>query len=264
MLDKLSKALKSYAGSERKAVVGVHGDLYSTAAAALCIKALGAERTECVFTAVRQDDEQPAVTEALAGLGALIRIVAVGELISELSYRCFYTDVHSCMEAIGERRSLVEWSVLRYMADCIGGFVVNPVTFDHRMLGEITAADRLADLAPFWKRHAGEVWSLAKEMGVRKYALDKIVDPDMVERLGCDLRDAEAVANKFNDCDYFDEHGNFVCIHTEKWPSRVTVKTARGWVPKTLSKEEAAVVRAHNKGLPLIRNLSLDMLDYDT
>lgn len=262
-LESLEKGLRTYIGS-RKAVVGVHGDLYSTTAAVLCAESIGRDKTICVLPYIRLNDELHVVKEALKDNKLDVRLVDIGRSLAELTSSCYFEDVVSSMYALHMRGPLLGGAALQYMAACIGGVVVSPVTFDHRMLGEITAADRLADLAPFWKLHAGEVWSLAKEMDVSKYALDKIVDPDMVERLGCDLRDATELVTKFNNCDYRDEHGNFVCLHTEQWPSKVTVRTERGFVPGMLSKTEAAVVRAHNKGLPLIRNLSLDMLDCDT
>jgi len=263
MLDKLIDKLKAYAGSKRKAVVGVHGDLYSTTAVALCLKALGAMRTECVLAAMRVADEEERVRNALQGTGAFIRIADTGQIVTELAYRCYYPDVESSMEAVRKRVPLAEYDVLRYLADCIGGFVVNPVTLDHRMLGEITEADRLADLAPFWNMHAREVRELAEELGLPRHVQERLVDPDRVERIGCDLADAECMWAKFINDEYRDTGRNQVLMYTGKWPVHVMYCKNWNWYPKKLSGKEEAVARAHNKGLPQIRKLMLDDLSDD-
>lgn len=260
-LEILEKGLRTYIGS-RKVVVGVHGDLYSTAAAVLCAESIGRDKTICVLPYIRLNDELHVVKEALQDSKLDVRLVDIGRSLTELTSSCYFEDVVSSMYALRMRGSLLGGAALQYMAACIGGVVVSPVTLDHRLIGDIQVGEYLADVAPFWGMHATQVHRLARDLGVSKVALDRIVDPDFHEEHGFDLSDVADMVDKFNHDQYRDEQNRSVLLHTAAWPTAIVGRRDGKWEPVPLSKEEKAIIREHNGNMASIRKLALDSIYY--
>lgn len=190
------------------AVIGISGGKDSTIAAALCVKALGAERVIGVLLPNGVQHDFNVAQKVCETLGIKNLSIPIGTIFEEFQDGYKMANVHKTLNEVTEQARInlaprIRMTMLRYVAQANNGRLINTSNLSEDWVGYATVdGDSAGDVSPLCMLTVQEVKAIGHELGLPAELVEKVPEDGLVG-----TSDEQALGITYKDIDTYIREG---------------------------------------------------------